>query len=52
MAKHSYATKTNEEILVKVGISAVSTDGARKNLNAEIPDWNFTQIKKRAKEIT
>ncbi|MCK4990386.1 MAG: glycoside hydrolase family 92 protein, partial [Bacteroidales bacterium] len=43
-----YATKTNEEILVKVGISAVSTDGARKNLNAEIPDWNFTQIKKKS----
>ncbi|MEA3461042.1 MAG: glycoside hydrolase family 92 protein, partial [Bacteroidota bacterium] len=45
-----FKTKANEEVLVKVGISAVSVEGARKNLDAEIPDWNFAQIKKRAKE--
>jgi predicted alpha-1,2-mannosidase len=30
-----------EPILVKVGISAVSVEGARKNLAAEIPGWDF-----------
>ncbi|MEN8227878.1 MAG: GH92 family glycosyl hydrolase [Bacteroidota bacterium] len=45
-----YKMKENEELLVKVGISAVSVDGARKNLNAEIPDWDFDLIKRRAKE--
>jgi len=29
------------ELLVKVGISAVSVEGARKNLNTEISGWNF-----------
>jgi len=43
-----YKTKANEEILVKVGISAVSVEGARKNLNADIPHWNFNQIKRNA----
>lgn len=33
-----------EPILVKVGISAISTEGARKNLEAEIPGWNFEEI--------
>ncbi len=46
----NYQTKKNEKILVKVGISAVSIDGARKNLEAEIPDWNFNNIVKKAKD--
>jgi len=37
----TFETKNNEDILVKVGISAVSIEGARKNLEAESPDWNF-----------
>jgi len=32
-------------VLVKVGISAVSIEGARKNLAAEIPDWDFGKVK-------
>lgn len=43
-----YSTKAREEILVKVGLSAVSVDGARKNLLAEIPDWDFQRVKERA----
>ena len=31
-------------LLVKVGISAVSMEGARKNLEAEIPGWDFDRI--------
>ena len=33
-----------EELLVKVGISAVDIDGAKNNLNTEITDWNFYQV--------
>lgn len=40
-----YVTKENESILVKVGISHVSIEGARKNLECEISDWNFDKIK-------
>lgn len=32
---------SEEPLLVKVGISAVDIDGARKNLNAELPGWDF-----------
>lgn len=33
-----------DEVLVKVGISAVDIEGARKNLNKEIPGWDFDRI--------
>ena len=46
----SFDTKAQEEILVKVGISVVSIDGARKNLDAEIADWEFNRIKFEAQE--
>lgn len=36
-----YKTTTGEAILVKVGISGTGTEGARKNLDAEIPAWDF-----------
>lgn len=47
----TFDTKKDEEILVKVGISAVSVDGARKNLETEIPDWNFEKVKNNANEV-
>ncbi|UCF04157.1 MAG: GH92 family glycosyl hydrolase [bacterium] len=37
----SFATGMDEQVLVKVGISAVDIEGARKNLEAEIPGWDF-----------
>ena len=37
-------------VKVKVGISGVSADGAKNNLSAEIPHWNFEQVKNEAKE--
>ncbi|MGD9346488.1 MAG: GH92 family glycosyl hydrolase [Candidatus Aminicenantes bacterium] len=43
-----YSTKNNERIFVKVGISAVSIDGARKNLETEIPGWEFKRVKEEA----
>ena len=39
-----YKTRSSEVIMVKVGISAVSTANAMKNLEAEIPDWDFQQV--------
>ncbi|MCW5898203.1 MAG: GH92 family glycosyl hydrolase [Flavobacteriales bacterium] len=37
-----------EPLVVKVGISAVSIEGARKNLEAEVPHWDFDQVKREA----
>ncbi len=45
-----FATKKNEVVLLKVGISSVSIDGARKNLNAELPGWDFDRVRNAAKE--
>jgi predicted alpha-1,2-mannosidase len=39
-----FKTKTGEQILVRVGLSTVSVEGARNNLHAEIPDWNFDRV--------
>ena len=40
-----YRTSKAEEISVKVAISAVSTANARKNLEAEIPGWDFDAVR-------
>ncbi len=40
-----FFTKKDEQVLLKVGISAVSIEGALKNLDSEIPEWNFDSIK-------
>ena len=45
-----FETEANEVILSKVGISTVSIDQARKNLEDEVPDWNFNSTAQRAKE--
>jgi predicted alpha-1,2-mannosidase len=41
---------SNVPLNVKVGISAVSEEGAKLNVNTEIPDWNFDGVKKQAKK--
>jgi predicted alpha-1,2-mannosidase len=45
-----FDTKKNEAVLLKVGISMVSIDGARKNLESEMPDWNFDSVKENTRE--
>ena len=42
--------KKDEPLLLKVGISAVDTEGAEKNLQAEIPGWDFISVVSDAKE--
>ncbi len=38
------------QVLVKVGISAVSVEGARKNLEAEVPGWDFDAVRLQAEK--
>jgi predicted alpha-1,2-mannosidase len=45
----SFETKEKETVVVKVGISAVSIEGARANLEAEAPHWDFEKYKNDAK---
>ena len=42
-------TKAGEQILVRMGLSTVSVEGARNNLHTEIPGWNFDAIAKAAR---
>ncbi|MCX6271397.1 MAG: GH92 family glycosyl hydrolase [Bacteroidetes bacterium] len=44
----TFTTAEGEIVLVKVGISPVSIEGALKNLQAEIPGWDFNQIREQA----
>lgn len=46
----SFKTTENETIKVKVGISCVSIENASKNIHAEIPGWDFDEIRMRASE--
>jgi predicted alpha-1,2-mannosidase len=45
-AYFNFDTTENEAILIKFALSPTSTAGAMKNLDAEIPGWDFNQIKK------
>jgi len=38
----------SKQLLIKVGISGVDVDGALKNVDTEIPDWNFDKVVKTA----
>jgi predicted alpha-1,2-mannosidase len=43
-----FKTKAGEQILVRVGLSTVSVEGARNNLYTEIPNWDFDAVTKAA----
>jgi len=45
-----YKTRKGEQIKVKVALSAISTDGARKNLDEELSGWDFDRTVKHAEE--
>ena len=49
-AYFNFSTEENEQILVKCALSGVSTEGAMKNLQTEIPHWDFDQIKNESQE--
>ncbi len=43
-ARMSFETEEGEQILVKVAISPVSTDGAYSNMKAELSGWDFESV--------
>jgi len=45
-----FSTTANEQVLMKAGISYVSIDGARANLQAEISDWNFDAVREKTRQ--
>lgn len=47
----NFSTSEGEQVLIKVGISFVSIEGAKKNLEAEVPHWDFDEIRSQAKNI-
>jgi len=44
-AYFNFKTEEGEKLRIKFALSSVSTEGALKNLQAEIPGWNFEQTK-------
>ncbi|MEZ7837986.1 MAG: GH92 family glycosyl hydrolase [Flavobacteriales bacterium] len=49
-ASFEFETQEGEQILVKVAISAVSIASARKNLEAEIPHWDFNKTQNESEQ--
>ena len=40
-----FDVKAGDVIYIKVALSSVDAEGADRNLNAELPDWNFEKVK-------
>ncbi|MGD8781232.1 MAG: GH92 family glycosyl hydrolase [Ignavibacteria bacterium] len=45
-----YKTSSEEAVLVKVGISHTSHEGAKENIQTEIPGWDFDSVRKQAEK--
>lgn len=45
-----FNTAKDEQVLVKVGTSAVDVKGARENVDTEIPGWDFNKVRKDARQ--
>ncbi len=43
-----FDTRSGAPLLIKVAISAVDIEGARRNLAAELPDWDFARVQQEA----
>jgi predicted alpha-1,2-mannosidase len=43
-ALFDYSTKAGEKLVIKVGLSTVSIEGARRNLRAEATTWDFDAV--------
>ena len=46
----SFIVPADKMVRFKIGISAVSMEGAAQNLAKEIPDWNFDLVKRNAEK--
>ena len=49
-AYFNFDTFEGEKIGIRMALSPVSTIGALKNLEAEVPEWDFNKIKQQAKK--
>ena len=49
-AKADFNTTEGEKVLMKVGLSPVSIEGARANMAAELPGWDFETVASAADE--
>lgn len=47
----NFNVKNGEQLLMKVGISSVSCEGAKQNLDKEIAHWDFDAIAKQADDL-
>lgn len=50
-ARAEFVTEAGEQILVKVGISSVSMDGAKANMTAELSGWDFDAVAEEATRL-
>ncbi len=46
----AYFQFTSKEVMAKVALSGVSTDGAGRNLKAELPGWDFNKVRTNAQK--
>lgn len=46
-----FATKENEQVMLKAGISFTNIEGAKANLDTEIKDWDFDAVHTRAIQL-
>ncbi len=49
-AYFSFGKGSTGPLLIKFALSPVSTEGARRNLSAETPDWDFNAIRRQTQE--
>ncbi len=49
VTKFNFETADGEKVLLKVALSPVSIEGARKNLKAELEHWDFEKVRADAK---
>ena len=47
----TFNTSQDEEIMVKIGVSFIDMEQAKRNLEMEIPAWDFDKVKNDGREI-
>lgn len=47
----TFDLKEGEQLMMKVALSTTSVEGAKKNMKAEIADWDFNRVKVNAREV-
>ncbi|ATL46079.1 sugar hydrolase [Chitinophaga caeni] len=50
-AYFDFDVNAGEKVLVKMALSPVSTEGALKNMKAELPGWDFAAVRQQADQL-